>query len=205
MRQTHELKIWPIFFDQVQRGRKNFELRNTKDRHFQEHDFLILKEWDPDTEQYTGRELERVVQYIYTGDGLTGVQENFSILSLKPEHPAQVYIFKMNECDYVAAHNLDDAKKCLSEMVHDGTVDAQFEDEFLDNPHSLDYAEMTRLKLTDEDDMNEAMQDHEGDKTGDEWKERQKKYLESCPSFNEALTQRLNVESPPFHFASSEY
>ena len=85
MRQTHELKIWPHFFDQVQRGRKNFEIRNTEDRNFQEHDFLVLKEWDPDTEKYTGRQIERVITYIYNGDGGMGISENTAILSFQPD------------------------------------------------------------------------------------------------------------------------
>ena len=87
MRATHKLKIWPHFFEQVESGRKNFEIRNTKDRNFQEHDFLILQEWNPDTEQYTGRELERIITYIYNGDEIGGVKENWAILSFKPESP----------------------------------------------------------------------------------------------------------------------
>ena len=87
MRATHELKLWPVFFEQVRDGRKNFEIRNTKDRTFNEHDFLVLKEWDPETEKYTGREIERTITYVYPGDGLMGLHENWAILSFKPETP----------------------------------------------------------------------------------------------------------------------
>lgn len=49
----HELKTWPAFFWPVVHGDKTFELRKN-DRDFQVGDVLVLREWDPVTEQYTG-------------------------------------------------------------------------------------------------------------------------------------------------------
>jgi len=50
---THNLKTWPKFFAMVRSGRKTFELR-VNDRNFQVGDMLVLREWDPDEEHYTG-------------------------------------------------------------------------------------------------------------------------------------------------------
>lgn len=59
----HYLKTWPKFFDAVLSGVKTFEFRKN-DREFMLGDHLLLKEWDPQTEAYTGRELEVHVNYI---------------------------------------------------------------------------------------------------------------------------------------------
>ena len=50
----HELKSWPQFFTRVISGEKTFELR-VNDRDFKLGDFLFLREYDPLTEQYSGR------------------------------------------------------------------------------------------------------------------------------------------------------
>lgn len=59
----HELKIWPEFFEAVIEERKPFELRNN-DRGFAVDDYLWLREWDPQTRNYTGRETGRRVTYL---------------------------------------------------------------------------------------------------------------------------------------------
>lgn len=59
---THELKIWPDFFDAVRCGAKKFELRKD-DRDYQTGDVLILREYDPETQTYTGRQFNAVVTY----------------------------------------------------------------------------------------------------------------------------------------------
>lgn len=55
-----EKKIWPEYFEKVQSGKKKYELR-LGDFRPQEGDVLILKEWDPKTKEYTGREVEKTV------------------------------------------------------------------------------------------------------------------------------------------------
>jgi hypothetical protein len=60
---THDLKTWPEFFDALLTGKKTFELRND-DRDFEVGDYLCLKEWDPTTKAYTGREMVRTVEYL---------------------------------------------------------------------------------------------------------------------------------------------
>lgn len=52
----HELKCWPQFYQPTTDGYKTFELRRA-DRDFEEGDILLLREWDPDSQEgYTGRE-----------------------------------------------------------------------------------------------------------------------------------------------------
>ena len=66
--QTHELKIWPEFFEPVSTGEKTFELR-IDDRGFKSGDVLWLREWSK-REGYSGREIEKRVTYLLGGWGL---------------------------------------------------------------------------------------------------------------------------------------
>jgi Domain of unknown function (DUF3850) len=61
----HELKCWPAYFAAILAGTKTFEIRKN-DRGFQVGDELLLKEWDPATEIYSGREIIVEVPYITT-------------------------------------------------------------------------------------------------------------------------------------------
>ena len=56
-------KIWPEYFEKVLSGEKDFDLR-LADWQCQPGDILILKEWDPATKQYTGRQIEKMVSYV---------------------------------------------------------------------------------------------------------------------------------------------
>lgn len=80
MSKVHELKILPKWFDDVASEKKNFEIRRA-DRDFKVGDILVLKEYERG--RYTGREIKRIIQYIYKGDGTYGVSEEFWILGLK--------------------------------------------------------------------------------------------------------------------------
>lgn len=60
----HIKKAWPELFQDVLDGKKNFDLR-LADWKCEEGDILILKEWDPKTKKYTGRELSKEVNYIF--------------------------------------------------------------------------------------------------------------------------------------------
>lgn len=63
---VHNLKSWPEYFAAVADGTKTFEVRKD-DRGFRVGDHLRLREWDPATDDYTGREVERRVTYIFRG------------------------------------------------------------------------------------------------------------------------------------------
>ena len=58
-----EKKIWPSYFDLVSSGKKKYELR-LADFEVSEGDTLVLKEWDPDIKQYTGRKISKIVTQV---------------------------------------------------------------------------------------------------------------------------------------------
>jgi len=57
-------KIWPEYFEFVKSGRKKVEVR-LADFDIQEGDTLILEEWDPEKKEYTGRKIEKQVNYVW--------------------------------------------------------------------------------------------------------------------------------------------
>lgn len=61
--QKIEKKVWPEYFKEILKGEKTFELR-LNDFEINEGDILVLKEWDPETKNYTGREVEKKVGYV---------------------------------------------------------------------------------------------------------------------------------------------
>ena len=65
----HELKTWPIFFQQTKQGRKTFEIRKN-DRDYHAGDTLLLREWCPSKQEYTGDTLLRGVRYMMEGMGI---------------------------------------------------------------------------------------------------------------------------------------
>lgn len=56
-------KTWPAYFQLVLDGKKTYELR-VADFECKEGDILVLREWDPVTKKYTGRELEKTVGFV---------------------------------------------------------------------------------------------------------------------------------------------
>lgn len=63
---THELKIWPSFFEKVLSGEKAFEIRRN-DRDFAEGDRIVLQEYDPSRShavRRTGRVWKGTIGYL---------------------------------------------------------------------------------------------------------------------------------------------
>jgi len=58
-----EKKTWPELFEKVKSKEKNFDVR-LFDFRCSPGDVLVLKEWDPKTEKYTGRSLRRKVKFV---------------------------------------------------------------------------------------------------------------------------------------------
>ncbi|MBI4094872.1 MAG: DUF3850 domain-containing protein [Candidatus Liptonbacteria bacterium] len=56
-------KIWPKWFHDVKRGKKKFEFR-VADFRVKSGDTLVLREWNPKTKKYTGRELRKKAKYV---------------------------------------------------------------------------------------------------------------------------------------------
>lgn len=76
----HELKTLPDPFEATRQGIKKFEFRKN-DRKFRVHDVLLLREWDPTSEQYTKRELYTRISYILRGPEFV-VPEGYVIMSM---------------------------------------------------------------------------------------------------------------------------
>ena len=75
---THELKIHPEYYKDVLLGLKKVEVR-LNDRNYQEGDLLILNEFDPKTEKYTGVQVKRKVDYVLKYKGL---QPDYVVLQI---------------------------------------------------------------------------------------------------------------------------
>src|SRR5690349_4859693 len=55
MSSVHHLKSWPQFFGPIREGTRTHELRKN-DRNFNIGDILVLREFDPAAQTYTGEE-----------------------------------------------------------------------------------------------------------------------------------------------------
>jgi len=86
MAKIHELKTWPSYFNEVKTGRKTFEVRQN-DRNFESGDVLVLREYDPRTQEYTGRELAFEAGYILHGDQF-GIEAGHVVIALIPSKEA---------------------------------------------------------------------------------------------------------------------
>lgn len=64
-----EKKVWPKYFAAILNGNKNFEIR-LADFEAKHGDTLLLKEYDPDKKQYTGREIKKEITYVAKMDKL---------------------------------------------------------------------------------------------------------------------------------------
>lgn len=80
----HKLKTWPYFFKDVKKLKKLYEVR-LNDRDYRVGDILLLQEWDPKKEDYTGDEVERKVGHILEG-GAFGVAADYVVLSFDFKH-----------------------------------------------------------------------------------------------------------------------
>lgn len=73
----HELKVHPIPFLELRSGAKTCEVRRL-DREFKPGDKVLLREFDPLTQEYTGRDMQRTITHIQEGYGLP---DNVGVLS----------------------------------------------------------------------------------------------------------------------------
>lgn len=79
---THDLKVWPLPFQAIADGLKEWEFRKN-DRNYQIGDELVLREYDPKTQSHTGRGFTRVVTFILE-QGF-GLPDGYVIMSLGHE------------------------------------------------------------------------------------------------------------------------
>lgn len=78
---VHQLKTHPDPFSAVLIGIKKHEIRRD-DRNFRVGDTLLLREWDPVTGDFTGRESWQVITY-KTNGGEWGLPNGLCVLSLR--------------------------------------------------------------------------------------------------------------------------
>lgn len=76
----HELKTQPQYYGSIVDGSKPFECR-LNDRDFQEGDVLVLREWNPVMEAYTGNETRRRVTYVLRD--FPGVEPGYVVMGLE--------------------------------------------------------------------------------------------------------------------------
>lgn len=76
---VHSLKCWPEPFEAMLCGDKTAEFRYN-DRDYAVGDRLRIQEWCPQSESYTGREIERVVSHVLSAG--YGIPEGYAMLSL---------------------------------------------------------------------------------------------------------------------------
>jgi hypothetical protein len=80
--QVHALKCWPDFFEAILDDRKTFDIRKD-DRDFQEGDYLILREYCPGSDIYSGRALVRRITYVLRNKP-PWTPEGYAVLALWP-------------------------------------------------------------------------------------------------------------------------
>lgn len=77
--QMHTLKCWPESFEAIVSGTKTFELRK-QDRPFDARDFLMLREYNPDADQYTNR--WAMVEVTYIAISLPGLAKGYCAMAI---------------------------------------------------------------------------------------------------------------------------
>lgn len=74
-----ELKVLPIYFEELVNGNKTFEIRKN-DRDYKVGLKLILREFKNNT--FTGRSIEKTVTYVFKG-GQYGLNKGYVILGIQ--------------------------------------------------------------------------------------------------------------------------
>lgn len=81
---VHELKTWSKYFSLIKSGEKPFELR-INDRGFLPGHELLLHEYNPNTQSYTGQTLRRKITCVLEGSEAQhfGLKPGYCIMGLK--------------------------------------------------------------------------------------------------------------------------
>jgi hypothetical protein len=78
----HRLKVWPEYFAPIFRGEKSFEIRKN-DRDYMIGDVLNLCEFDPKTEKFSGRSINKEVIYIADNLEKFGLPKDVVVMSIR--------------------------------------------------------------------------------------------------------------------------
>ena len=80
---THDLKTWPVFFTAILDGSKTYELRKAdREDGFAVGDYLRLREWEPLSKEYTGRETTVRVSHMI-GSHVWGLQPGWVVMGIQ--------------------------------------------------------------------------------------------------------------------------
>lgn len=77
----HAVKQLPRHFDDVQKGKKTFEVRKN-DRPYAVGDLLALNEYNAEEQRYTGRSMLCYIDYIL--NDVEYCKEGYIVMSIKP-------------------------------------------------------------------------------------------------------------------------
>jgi len=81
---THDLKTHPAPFQDVWDGLKTFEFRKN-DRDYQLWDTLILREYYPDTNRFTGRAVKVYISHLIAGPSEFGIPDGYVCMSIQDD------------------------------------------------------------------------------------------------------------------------
>jgi len=88
----HTLKTWPPYFQDIWEGRKTAEVRKN-DRDFAVGDVLILNEWNPEENEYTGSCLRVLVTHMLRStDGDFGLKRGYVMLSFTIKRRGETWV-----------------------------------------------------------------------------------------------------------------
>ncbi len=77
----HHIKCWPIYYESLRSGIKNFEVRKD-DRNYKEGDKLVIGEYDPEKCNYSGSYIIKEITYKLNG-GNFGILPGYCVLGIK--------------------------------------------------------------------------------------------------------------------------
>jgi len=75
----HELRTWSEYYWKIVKGEKKWEYR-INDRNFKPGDILFLREYSPETGNYTGEGIIVMIERIW--NGLPGMPADYCILDI---------------------------------------------------------------------------------------------------------------------------
>lgn len=80
-RRVHFLKIWPDFMKAHLKGVKPWEIRKN-DRKFETGDDVVLQEWDPTQQAFTGAWIMGTILYLHVG--VLGLLPDYCAFTFRP-------------------------------------------------------------------------------------------------------------------------
>ena len=78
----HELKTIEPYFSDICREQKTFEIRKD-DRNFQEGDLLLLRKYNPETKEYSTRQILCEITYIIPAGTFEGLAPGYCAMGIE--------------------------------------------------------------------------------------------------------------------------